>query len=268
MLLKNYDFYVVQTTNTMTDTNEFYAKLTPFYHLIYPDWHKSIKRQGDMLDSIIQEMWGTASEVLDVSCGIGTQTLGLSSLGYDVTASDISPEEVDRASQETSERELSVTFSVADMREAFDHHQRQFDVVISCDNSVPHLLSNEDILTAMQQFYNCTRPGGGCIITVRDYENEDLSRQQIKPYGIHEDKGVRWLLWQVWDPHLPTYDVTMYFVEDRGEPTCRTYVMSSTYYAVGIPTIMELMQQAGFDNVHRLNDRFFQPMIIGTKKEQ
>lgn len=130
-----------------------------------------------MLDSVIREMWGTGSGVLDVSCGAGTQALGLAGLGYDVTASDLSPDAVKRAKQEAAKRELSIVFSVADMRRAFDHHQRRFDVVISCDNSVPHLLSNGDILSAMQQFYKCTRPGGGCIITVRDYEKEDLSRQ-------------------------------------------------------------------------------------------
>ncbi|MDZ7723663.1 MAG: class I SAM-dependent methyltransferase [candidate division KSB1 bacterium] len=221
-----------------------------------------------MIDSVIREMWGAMHEVLDVSCGIGTQALGLSTFGYDVTASDLSPEEVDRAKQEASKRGLSVAFSVADMRRAFDHHQRQFDVVISCDNSVPHLLSDEDILVAMKQFYKCTRPGGGCIITVRDYEKEDLTRQQVKPYGIREDNGIRWLLWQVWDPHSPMYDVTMYFVEDRGEPICKTYALRAAYYAIGIPTIMALMQQAGFDDVRRLDDRFFQPMIIGTRKAQ
>jgi SAM-dependent methyltransferase len=252
----------------MNNTNEFYAGLTPLYHLIYPDWSQSLKRQGDMLDSVIREMWGAVSGVLDVSCGIGTQALGLAGLGYDVTASDLSPEEINRAKREAAKRELSVAFSVVDMRRAFDHHQQQFDVVISCDNSVPHLLSNEDILAAMQQFYKCTRPGGGCIITARDYEKEDLSRQQVKPYGIREENGIRWLLWQVWDPHPPTYDVTMYFVEDRGESMCRTHALRSTYYAIGIPSLMAIMQQAGFDDVRRLDDRFFQPMIIGTRKAQ
>jgi hypothetical protein len=29
---------------------------------------------------------------------------------------------------------------------------------------------------------------------------------------------------------------------------------------------MALMQQAGFDDVLRMDDRFFQPMVIGIKK--
>ena len=251
------------------DPKPFYTELTPLYHLIYPDWHRSIERQASMLNSVIREMWGEdVTSVLDVSCGIGTQSLGLARLGYQVTASDLSSAAVDRARSEAKSQGLIIEFSVADMRTAFNHHARQFDLVISCDNSIPHILTDEGILEAVRQMYQCTRAGGGCIVTVRDYEKEDLSKQQVKPYGIREKDGVRWLLWQVWDPHPPTYDLTMYFVEDRGEPTCKTYVLRSRYYAIGIPKIMALMQQAGFDDVFRLDDRFFQPMIIGIKKEK
>lgn len=155
---------------------------------------------------------------------------------------------------------------MADICQVFDHHAHQFDIVISCGNSVPHLLSDKDILASFRQLYQCTRPGGGCIITVRDYEKEDFSKQQVKPYGIREVNGIRWLLWQVWDPHPPTYDVTLYFAEDRGGAECRTHIMRSKYYAVSIPSLMKMMRYSGFDDVIRLDDRFFQPIIVGTKR--
>jgi len=256
------EYYVPEDMN---EINQFYAGLTPLYHLIYANWEASMQRQAGMLDSVIREFWGDVSTVLDVSCGIGTQVIGLAALEYCVTASDLSPEEVERAKQEAGARNLSISFSVADMRSAHDHHKSQFDIVISCDNSIPHLLCDEDILTAFQQFHKCTRPGGGCIITVRDYEKEDLSKQQVRPYGIREEGGARWLLWQVWDPHPPLYDVTMYFVEDRGEAECRTHIMRSTYYAIRIPKLIDLMTEAGFSDVRRVDDRFFQPIITGTR---
>jgi len=251
----------------MKETQLFYAGLTPLYHLIYPDWEQSMQRQARDLDSLIRELWGNGiRRVLDASCGIGTQAIGLARLGYDVTASDLSPEQVERARLEVTRRGLHVALSLADMRASFAHHARQFDVVISCDNSVPHLLTDDDILTAFKQFYQCTRSEGGCIISTRDYEKEDLSKQQVKPYGIREENGVRWLLWQVWDPRGPTYDVTFYLLEDRGEADCHAYALRATYYAVGIPKLMDLLSEAGFGDVRRVDNRFFQPVITGTRK--
>ncbi len=245
----------------------FYAGLTPFYHLIYPDWEGSIRRQANHLDSVIRELWGANSRsVLDASCGIGTQSLGLAALGYEVTGSDLSTEEVSRAKREAEARSLGIDFHVCDMRHVYDHFEKSFDVVISCDNSVPHLLTDEDILKAFQQFCCCTRPGGGCIITVRDYEKEDISQRQVKPYGIRDINGTRWLLSQVWEPNDRTYNVSLYLIEDRGGDDCRTQVFRSTYYPVSTKRLMELMREAGFRNVRRMDDRFFQPLIVGTKK--
>jgi 2-polyprenyl-3-methyl-5-hydroxy-6-metoxy-1,4-benzoquinol methylase len=101
--------------------------------------------------------------VLDVSCGIGTQTLGLAALGHHVTASDLSAQEIKRARQEAGARGLDVAFSVADMREAHAHHGGGFDIVMSCDNSMPHLQTDDDLLAAFRQMAACLRPGGGCV---------------------------------------------------------------------------------------------------------
>lgn len=76
---------------------DFYDELTPLYHLIYPDWNASIARQGQQLHDIIQAAWPGHRKVLDVSCGIGTQALGLAQQGYAITASDLSSQEVARA---------------------------------------------------------------------------------------------------------------------------------------------------------------------------
>lgn len=245
---------------------DFYDRLAPLYHLIYPNWAASMDRQAAALDSIIKEQWGnTAQTVLDVACGIGTQALGLATLGYTVTASDLSPAEVDRAEREAAARALHLNLSVADMCAAYTHHQRQFDVVIACDNAVPHLLTDADLLQAFQQFYACTRPGGGCLISVRDYDAEEHGGVQVKPYGLRIEEEIRYLLFQVWEFHGDIYDLAMYFVEDRGGSECVTHVMRTQYYAVKTGTLIALMRQAGFENVQRLDGRFYQPVVVGTR---
>jgi SAM-dependent methyltransferase len=256
-----------QKMNTNNTVTQFYAGLAPFYQLVYGDWEASIKRQAEQLDAIMRKTWGTSiRNVLDVSCGIGTQCLGLAVLGYQITASDLSPEEIDRARREAAKRDLSMDFTVADMRQAHAHHNRQFDLVLSCDNSVPHLLTDTEILKAFRQFFACTLPGGGCLISVRDYEQEDITGQKAKLYGIREEAGKSYLVFQRWDCHDDLYDVSMYFIEDDGGVGCKTHVMRSTYYAVHISRLLELMAEAGFVDVRRLNNQFFQPVILGTRK--
>ncbi len=250
-------------------TSAFYDELTCYYHLIYADWQASIDRQARALDSIIRSEGGTeAHTVLDCSCGIGTQSLGLAARGYEVTASDFSPAAVERARSEARQRDLSLQVSVADMRSLYKHHGRTFDVVLSCDNSVPHLLSNEEILTAFRQFYECTRPGGICLVSVKDYGAMDFSsRTQLHPYGVRDAGDVRYVLFQVWDLRPPLYDMTFYVIEHRGNSPATVHATRATYYAVPIPVLIQLMKEAKFQDVRRIEGVFFQPIIAGHKQK-
>lgn len=251
-------------------TEDFYDTLAPVYHLIYADWEASLGRQGKALDGILRAAGPpTLRTVLDAACGVGTQSLGLAMLGYEVTASDLSPAAVERARREAAVRGLSIATAVADMRNLRDHHAGLFDVVIACDNAVPHLLSDADILTAFRQFHACTAPGGLCLISVRDYEGLDWSgRFQIHPYGAREQDGVRYVLVQLWELALPLYDITFYVIEHRAgeEPVVRA--PRATYYAVPIPTLMRLLEQAGFAEVRRIDGELFQPVLLGRKPRE
>jgi SAM-dependent methyltransferase len=245
---------------------DFYDRLAPFYHLVYPDWEASVQRQAAALDGIIRDRWGNECRtILDVACGIGTQALGLARLGYAVTGSDLSSAAVARARQEAARHGLTIDLSVADVRQAQAHHGKQFDLVIACDNALPHLLTDAELRAALEQMFLCTRPGGGCLITVRDYDREERSGVQLKPYGVREEGGVRYVVFQVWEFHGDIYDLAMYFIEDHGGAACSTRVMRAQYYAVGTGKLLALLEQAGFRDVQWIDERFYQPVLVGTR---
>ena len=121
--------------------DDFYDRLAQLYDLIFVDWDATMEQQAGHLAATIRELWGAdVRTVLDVACGIGTQSIGLAKKGFAVTASDLSARAVERAKVEARQRGVQIDFSVCDMRTAHDHHGRQFDLVISCDNAMPHLL--------------------------------------------------------------------------------------------------------------------------------
>jgi SAM-dependent methyltransferase len=248
--------------------NDFYDRMASLYHLIYPDWDAGMQRQAGQLAEIIKGRWGEgARSVLDVSCGIGTQAIGLAQLGFSVTATDLSGAAVARAKAEAQRRGVEIDFSVCDMRAAHNHHRRQFDVVISADNSITHLLNDEDLLLALRQLYDCTRPGGGCLLTVRDYDQEERGAGLVKPYGVREAGDKRYVIFQVWDfvDHR-LYDMAMYFVaDDRTSGQLVTHVFRTRYNAVGTDHLLALMHQAGFTSAERLDGRLYQPVLVGNR---
>jgi len=244
----------------------FYDELAPLYHLIFKDWNSSVERQGEQLSAIIHNEWPESHTVLDVSCGIGTQAIGLSKNGFRVTGSDLSGRAIERAILEANQRGQVIAFSVCDMRTAHTHHGSGFDIVISCDNSLPHLLTDEDILTALKEMFGCLRPGGGCLISVRDYEREERGKKLVKPYGVREQGDKRYFVFQVWDFEGERCDVTVYFVEEHlASREIRTNAMHSRYYAIGITKLLAMMEEAGFRNVGRFDQGLYQPVLVGTK---
>src|ERR1700682_4930270 len=129
--------------------SDFYDRIASLYHLIFQNWNDSIERQAGQLTNVIQERWGAGSKtILDVSCGIGTQAIGLAQRGFSFAPADLSGGAISRAKAEAQRRGVEIGFSLCDMRAVHSHHQRQFDVVISVDNSITHLLNDDDLLLA------------------------------------------------------------------------------------------------------------------------
>lgn len=246
-------------------TQDFYDGLAPHYHLIFEDWEASMRRQGTQLHTIIRTEWGrSAHTILDAAAGVGTQALPLTSLGYDVTASDRSAAAMQRCRREAARRRLHLRTAVADLRSLFTVPGR-LDVVLACDNALPHLLSDDDLRAALRECFRCTAPGGGCLISVRDYPATAPSGTQLHPYGVRETDGTRFVIYQVWTWDGSFYDLALYLTEDTGVSDCHTHVFRTRYYAVPVSRLLSLMQEVGFTRVRRIDGAYFQPVLVGTR---
>jgi SAM-dependent methyltransferase len=243
---------------------DFYDELAPHYHLLFDDWDAGMGRQGRQLTAIIRGNWPKTSAILDVSCGIGTQAIALAANGFRVTASDLSVKAIERAKLEAKARGLDITFSVCDMLAAHAHHGGGFDLVISCDNALPHLLTDDSIRAALKQMFDCVRPGGGCFVTIRDYDKEARGKNILKPYGVHVEGSNRYVIFQVWDFEDDIYDLTLYVVhEDLLSKQAATETMHCRYYAISATKMVRLMEEVGFVRVNKTDSNYLS-VLLGT----
>jgi len=171
---------------------------------------------------------------------------------------------VSRARREAAVRRLPLVSLVADFR-ALPVRSASFDVVLVCDNSLPHLDSEPDIRGALAECLRCVRRGGGCLISMRDYESPPpTGTVEVRPYGERLWAGRRYHLRQVWTWRGPRYDLSFEITPTDGAEAEAT-VLKTSYLAISVEQVTRLMRTIGFENVRRVDGRFFQPVLVGTR---
>jgi SAM-dependent methyltransferase len=247
-------------------TASFYDQLAPYYHLLYGDWGSSIAKQGKALASLLGAAGVSPGEpILDAACGVGTQTLGLIEQGYQVTASDISPGAIDRLRCELSSRDMHAVLRIDDLRTLGGTPSGAMAAVLACDNSIPHLLSDAEILQAFVSCYRCLRPGGVVVLSVRDYASIPRVNPDVRPYGLRHEAGNRILVVQVWEWDGDQYDLRIYLTSEFADGVCTTQVFRSRYYAITIDRLLALLAEAGFIDSQRLDNVLFQPVLVARR---
>jgi SAM-dependent methyltransferase len=246
----------------------FYDQLAPYYHLLYGDWEGSVAKQGEAIARLLRDAGVLpGDQVLDAACGIGTQTLGLLERGYRPTACDISPGAIERLKVELSRRAVLATAHVDDLRTLSLTSSESMAAVIACDNSIPHLLSDGELLQAFRSCYRCLRPGGIAIFSVRDYAAIERINPDVRPYGLRYEGGSRFLAVQVWEWDNDQYDLRVYLTTESPVGICETQVLRSRYYAVSIERLLSLLVEAGFVCTERRDDVIFQPVLLARRPE-
>ena len=177
-----------------------FDQLADEYDLLLGNWKEDLKNQGRQLDALFHRYGGSPVQtVLDCTCGIGTQSIGLGLLGYQVTGTDISGKSVQRARQEAARFNLDIEFAKADLRCLDQTVTQTFDAVISWDNSLPALLTGEDVRAALDQIARRINPSGLCLISIRNFERILAQKSRFNPRHLHEVDGRRVIVFDVWD---------------------------------------------------------------------
>jgi SAM-dependent methyltransferase len=244
---------------------EFYDELAADYHLIFADWDASITWQAEVVTGLLRAHHGlTSGTVLDASCGIGTQAIGLALAGFAVTATDISPASVERCAREAEARGLDITTGMADLRVLDVDGAGQFEAVVAFDNALPHLLDDDGLRAACAAMRRVLRPGGALLALIRDYDAVLRERPSGDvPRRFATDTGER-IVFQVWEWESDDRYGMRHFIMDGTASGWAVTERRTTYRALSRAALTDAMRGAGFtDIVWEMPEQtgFYQPVL-------
>jgi len=216
----------------------FYKILSKYYDEIFP----SNPHQIHFIKSITRNH----KRILDVAAGSGNQAIELAKEGYQVTATDLDSDMVDKIRQKSITNNVNIHALPLDMREVETLSEDHFDAVMCIGNSIVHLDSLAEIENTVKKFNNVLADEGKLLIQIVNYDR--ILNNQITELPLIErpKNGLTF---------IRTYDHVDGKIKFNGKliinhpPDVNTYNNTVELYPLTSKQLKSSLESAGFHNI-------------------
>lgn len=139
----------------------FYQLLSKYYDTIFPLNNQSI--------SFITEKISDGP-ILDIAAGTGNHAIALAKLGYEVTATDLDENMVDKINKKATTNHVTVQAVKLAMEQLSQLSETKYKSIICIGNSLVHLQSFNDVLNALKTMNELLVANGKIIIQIVNYD--------------------------------------------------------------------------------------------------
>ncbi len=231
---------------TLSST-EFYDRLAKAFDVM-TDWQTRLAQEMPFLQRTLDEH--NARTILDTACGTGWHVITLAQKGYAGAGCDASPAMVERARANAAQAGVQVRFEVAGFA-GLSMFPEKLDAVLCLGNSLPHLLSREELAGALRQMRERLVPGGVLILHNLNY---DL-RWKKKPRFFSANGSADTLVWRFADygPEFITFHTALFERNSaegsRGVASWSVQVNSTLQRPLLQQDLDEALTLAGMDDI-------------------
>jgi SAM-dependent methyltransferase len=156
-----------------------YSSLAEVYDFLVPEALLSPEGSAAASSEVLDGL-PAGARVLDCACGTGTLAVGLALRGFAVTASDASPEMVERTRALAEQRGVPLE---AATRAWADLGGAPFEAVLCVGNSLTHAGGRAGRRTALDGMRRVLRDGGRLAITSRNWERAQEGGEEVVERG-------------------------------------------------------------------------------------
>lgn len=183
----------------------------------FVNWKNRLAMELPFLEETIKKSFPfkkTPIRVLDAATGTGMHAIALFKSGFDVSGADLSEGMIRRARENELADRANLRFEIAgfgSLAEAFGIGTTPspsnsvidtpgvFDAVICLGNSLPHVTTQQDLHTAINDFGHCLHSGGLLILQNRNFDAVMASRERWMEPQFYKEKSKEWLFLRFYD---------------------------------------------------------------------
>lgn len=172
---------------------ELYDNLSESYDLMI-SWKRRLRRERPFVTSVFREFG--VRRILDTAAGTGMHAIAFCDWGYHVVAADISGSMIAKARENAGTRKIRFVQAGFTDEEAVDG---MFDAITCLGNSLPHVLSDDELERSLSSMYRLLLPGGVLIIHNNNYDGILAKRERFMPLAQARRDGSDYLFLRFFD---------------------------------------------------------------------
>lgn len=190
-------------------------------------------------------------EILDSACGTAMHAIALAQLGHHLSAADLVTEMVAQGRLNAKAAGITIDLKTAGFGELKSKFGAQrFDLLLCLGNSLPHILTDADLVSAIEDFAACLRPGGMVLIQNRNFDAVMQKKERWMEPQVHKEKDSEWIFQRFYDflqNGLIRFNIIT--LKRDGQADWKSSV-TSTYLRPQLRSDLEQrLAEAGFSNI-------------------
>ena len=216
----------------------------------FVNWHNRLSGEMPFLESTLRT--AGASTVLDAACGTGMHAIALAERGFNAAGADLSAGMIEQARMNAKTAGVDVRFEPAgfgDLARTFG--TGSFEALICLGNSLPHLLSPDELTNTLRDFAAMLRPGGLLLVQNRNFDAVKAGNDRWMEPQAHREGEKEWLFMRFYDfrpDGLIDFNVVT-LTREAPEAAWQQQVRSTRLYPLRQSEMAQALDQAGFGQI-------------------
>lgn len=220
----------------------FYDEFADEYDLM-TQFESRFEKENSVFQKIINQF--NLKKVLDAGCGTGFHSILLAKLGCDVTSADISQNMVNLLNSKKASYGVEIKTVVSSFQELATKVDSGFDGVFCMGNSLPHLLTTEDIKTALDNFYQLLSKGGKLVLQILNYDK--ILSEHKKIQSVREIQGKTFIRYYSYTESLLEFNI---MTLDRTGSNIEADVRSILLFPIKKELLESLLKDSKYININ------------------